>query len=128
MSGRQRTVQVYVDVDATGGPTIMGTLHAQSAGREEVFSFEYAPEWLRNEAAFAFDLRQRDCASGAQSKTKWHSRLESRGEFHLRPTHGLGELIFVRRARLKPCLRALPGQPDQQGDFISLEVPPAAGT
>ena len=33
----------------------MGTLHAQSSGRQEVFSFEYAPEWLVSEAAFAFD-------------------------------------------------------------------------
>jgi hypothetical protein len=56
MSGRQRSVQVYVDVDGTGGPTLMGTLHAQTAGRQEVFSFEYAPEWVGKEAAFAYDL------------------------------------------------------------------------
>ena len=55
MSGRQRSVQVYMDVDGAGGPARMGTLHAQSSGRQEVFSFEYAPEWLVSEAAFAFD-------------------------------------------------------------------------
>jgi serine/threonine-protein kinase HipA len=55
MSGRQRSVQVYVDADGTVGPVLMGTLHAQSSGRQEVFSFEYAPEWLASEAAFAFD-------------------------------------------------------------------------
>jgi serine/threonine-protein kinase HipA len=55
MSGRQRSVQVYVDTERMGGPKRMGTLHAQSSGRQEVFSFEYAPEWLASEAAFAFD-------------------------------------------------------------------------
>ena len=55
MSGGQKAVEVYVDLDGTGGPTHMGTLHAQSSGREEVFSFAYAREWLAGEQAFAFD-------------------------------------------------------------------------
>ena len=33
----------------------MGTLHAQSGGSQEIFSFEYDPEWLEREQAFAFD-------------------------------------------------------------------------
>jgi serine/threonine-protein kinase HipA len=52
MSSGQRSVLVYMDV---GGPAMMGTLHAQIAGRQELFSFEYSPEWLRTETAFAFD-------------------------------------------------------------------------
>ena len=48
-------MQVYVDAEGTGGPALMGVLHAQSSGRQEVFSFEYAAEWLASEAAFAFD-------------------------------------------------------------------------
>jgi len=52
MSSGQKPVQVYVDTD---GPARMGTLHAQIAGRQEIFSFEYAPEWLSKETAFAFD-------------------------------------------------------------------------
>src|ERR1700722_15036000 len=55
MSSGQRSVQVYVDADGTAGPAPMGTLHAQTAGRQEVFSFEYAPEGLGRETAFAFD-------------------------------------------------------------------------
>lgn len=46
MSGGQKAVEVYVDRDGTGGPAHMGTLHAQSSGREEVFSFAYALQWL----------------------------------------------------------------------------------
>jgi serine/threonine-protein kinase HipA len=53
MSGRQKAVDVYVE--GAGGPALMGTLHVQSGGREEVFSFTYAAEWLEKEEAFAFD-------------------------------------------------------------------------
>jgi serine/threonine-protein kinase HipA len=55
MSGRQRSVQIYVDTAETAGPVLMGTLYAQSGGGQEIFSFEYAPEWLGREQAFAFD-------------------------------------------------------------------------
>jgi serine/threonine-protein kinase HipA len=55
MSGRLKSVQVYVDQGGIGGPALMGTLHVQGAGRQDVFSFEYASEWLGKEAAFAFD-------------------------------------------------------------------------
>jgi serine/threonine-protein kinase HipA len=53
MSGRQKAVDVYVD--SGGSPAFMGTLHAQSGGREEVFSFTYDAEWLKKEEAFVFD-------------------------------------------------------------------------
>lgn len=55
MSGTQRSVQIYVDTAETAGPVLMGTLYAQSGGDQEIFSFEYAPEWLGREQAFAFD-------------------------------------------------------------------------
>ena len=45
MSGRQKTVQVYVDT-AAARPMLLGTLYAQSDGSQETFSFEYDPEWL----------------------------------------------------------------------------------
>jgi serine/threonine-protein kinase HipA len=55
MSGKQKSVQVYVDTDGTAGPVLMGTLYAQSGGGQEIFSFEYDPEWLETDQAFAFD-------------------------------------------------------------------------
>lgn len=55
MSGGQKAVEVYVDRYGTGDPAHMGTLHAQSSGREAVFSFAYAPEWLAGGQAFPFD-------------------------------------------------------------------------
>ena len=33
MSGRQKSVQVYVDAEGTGGLALMGVLHAQSSGQ-----------------------------------------------------------------------------------------------
>jgi hypothetical protein len=50
MSGRQKSVLVYIDAEGMGSPALMGTLHAQSSGRQEVFSFEYAPEWLASKS------------------------------------------------------------------------------
>ena len=55
MSGRQRSVLIYIDSEGMTGPAVMGTLHAQSSGSQEIFSFEYAREWLGREEAFAFD-------------------------------------------------------------------------
>jgi serine/threonine-protein kinase HipA len=56
MTSTQRSVQVYVDTAAVASePALMGTLHAQSGGSQEIFSFEYDPEWLGREQAFAFD-------------------------------------------------------------------------
>jgi serine/threonine-protein kinase HipA len=97
MSGRQRTVQVYVDVDGTGGPTLMGTLHAQSAGREEVFSFEYALEWLRDEAAFAFDP-DLQLLEGAQYPAQSRSNF---GIFLDSSPDRWGRLLMQRRENLR---------------------------
>jgi len=55
MSGKQKSVQVYVDAAETTGPVLMGKLYAQGGGSQEIFSFEYDPEWLEREQAFAFD-------------------------------------------------------------------------
>lgn len=96
MSGRQRSVQVYVDIDGAGGPVRMGTLHAQSSGRQEVFSFEYAPEWLRSEAAFAFDP-DLQLLEGAQYPA------QSRGNFGIfldSAPDRWGRLLMQRRENL----------------------------
>jgi serine/threonine-protein kinase HipA len=55
MSAKQKSVHVYVDSAGTAGPALMGTLYAQSGGSQEIFSFEYDPDWLGREQAFAFD-------------------------------------------------------------------------
>jgi hypothetical protein len=64
MSSGQKSVELHVDADGMDGPVLMGTLHAQIA-RQEIFSFEYAAEWLRRDAAFAFDpdLQLFECRS-----------------------------------------------------------------
>ena len=55
MSGKQKSVHVYIDTAGMTGPTLMGTLYVQSGGSQEIFSFEYDPEWLESEQAFVFD-------------------------------------------------------------------------
>ena len=75
----------------------MGTLHAQSAGREEVFSFEYAPEWLRNEAAFAFDP-DLQLLEGAQYPAQSRSNF---GIFLDSSPDRWGRLLMQRRENLR---------------------------
>jgi serine/threonine-protein kinase HipA len=97
MSGRQRSVQVYVDIDGAGGPVRMGVLHAQSSGRQEVFSFEYAPEWLRSEAAFAFDP-DLQLLEGAQYPAQSRSNF---GIFLDSAPDRWGRLLMQRRENLR---------------------------
>jgi serine/threonine-protein kinase HipA len=49
------TVQVWVDLHQFEQPVLMGTLHCQSSGAGEIFSFEYDPSWLKQPEVFAFD-------------------------------------------------------------------------
>jgi serine/threonine-protein kinase HipA len=97
MSGRQKSVQVYVDAEGPGGPALMGILHAQSSGRQEVFSFEYAPEWLASEAAFAFDP-DLQLLEGAQYPAQSRSNF---GIFLDSAPDRWGRLLMQRRENLR---------------------------
>lgn len=55
MSRRFDTVEVYADLERADRPILMGSLHRQSGGRGDVFSFEYAEPWLGAAEAFTFD-------------------------------------------------------------------------
>jgi serine/threonine-protein kinase HipA len=97
MSGRQKSVLVYVDAEGMGGSALMGTMHAQSSGRQEVFSFEYAPEWLASESAFAFDP-DLQLLEGAQYPA------QSRGNFGIfldSAPDRWGRLLMQRRENLR---------------------------
>ena len=52
---RFETVQVWLDLERFEQPVLMGTLHCQTSGTGEIFSFEYGREWLDREEAFVFD-------------------------------------------------------------------------
>ena len=97
MSSRQKSVLVYVDTEKMQGPALMGTLHAQSSGRQEVFSFAYSPEWLAHEAAFAFDP-DLQLLEGAQYPA------QSRGNFGIfldSAPDRWGRLLMQRRENLR---------------------------
>ncbi len=49
------TVEVYADLEKFDQPALMGNLHCQRSGKDELFSFEYTRMWLDQPAAFAFD-------------------------------------------------------------------------
>jgi serine/threonine-protein kinase HipA len=97
MRGRQKSVEVYVDMDGRGGPALMGRLHVQSAGRQEVFSFEYAPQWLESDAAFAFDPDLQLLAGAqypAQSRSNFGIFLDSAPD-------RWGRLLMQRKENLR---------------------------
>jgi serine/threonine-protein kinase HipA len=82
MSGRQRSVQVYVDT-AAAEPVLMGTLHAQSGDSKDTFSFAYDPEWLEREQTVAFhpDLPFNNFGLFLDSSPdRWGRLLMQRGE------------------------------------------------
>jgi serine/threonine-protein kinase HipA len=49
------SVQVVLDWEALGGPTVVGTLHMEMARGSPVFSFEYDPAWLQDHRSVALD-------------------------------------------------------------------------
>ena len=51
----QRAIEVWADWAGMGRPQRVGTLYATPARGKEIFSFEYAPEWLRSEYAQGLD-------------------------------------------------------------------------
>src|SRR5271168_3396575 len=82
MSGRERSVQVYVDT-AAAEPVLMGTLHAQSGDSKDTFSFAYEPEWPEREQTVAFhpDLRFNNVGLFLDSSPdRWGRLLMQRGE------------------------------------------------
>ena len=95
MSGRQRSVEVFVD--SVGGPARMGTLHAQSSGRQDVFSFAYTPEWLAGEDVFAFDP-DLQLLAGAQYPAQKRNNF---GIFLDSAPDRWGRLLMQRRENLR---------------------------
>lgn len=55
MSRGMDTVEVHADPEWLDGIQRMGWLRCQHGGKGEIFSFEYAPEWLALSEKFAFD-------------------------------------------------------------------------
>jgi serine/threonine-protein kinase HipA len=55
MMPRFDTVQVYVDLEHSGLPAIMGELHCRQSRTGEIFSFNYDETWLARPEVFAFD-------------------------------------------------------------------------
>jgi serine/threonine-protein kinase HipA len=114
MSGRQKSVLVCVDAEGMGGPALMGTLHAQSSGRQEVFSFEYAPEWLANESAFAFDP-DLQLLEGAQYPAQSRSNF---GIFLDSAPDRWGRLLMQRRENLRARQELRPARRLTDWDYL----------
>jgi serine/threonine-protein kinase HipA len=92
----------------------MGTLYAQSSGRQEVFSFEYAPEWLRSDAAFAFD-------PDLQLLERAQYPAQSRGNFGIfldSAPDRWGRLLMQRRENLRARQEQRPARRLTEWDYL----------
>jgi serine/threonine-protein kinase HipA len=112
MSGRQKSVEIYADLH--GAAARMGTLYAQSSGRQEVFSFEYAAEWLRSDAAFAFDP-DLQLLEGAQYPAQSRSNF---GIFLDSAPDRWGRLLMQRRENLRARHEQRPARRLSEWDFL----------
>ena len=54
---RDDPLYVYADWQGLGGPTLIGKLYRSIVRGEEVLSFEYEPDWLKNAEPFLLDPR-----------------------------------------------------------------------
>ncbi len=54
-SSQRDSIEVVLDADFLASPTLVGTLFRASGHGNEVFSFRYHPDWLRNSSAVAID-------------------------------------------------------------------------
>lgn len=50
-----KTIYVYADWKGINDPTLIGVLAAESLRGKEIFSFEYADEWLKSSQPFSLD-------------------------------------------------------------------------
>ena len=51
----QRQIRVYADWAGLSETSLMGILYATPSRGKEIFSFEYAPDWLNSSEAFVLD-------------------------------------------------------------------------
>lgn len=55
MAEQKKSIYVYGDWENLNGPKLIGTLFSQSLKNKEIFSFEYNPAWLKENAISFFD-------------------------------------------------------------------------
>ena len=56
MAEQKKSIYVYGDWENLNGPKLIGTLFSQSLKNKEIFSFEYNPAWLKENAISFFGL------------------------------------------------------------------------
>ena len=55
MAAENKTILVYADWEEIGHPVLMGNLVSKHIRGKEIFSFEYAAEWLASAHAAVID-------------------------------------------------------------------------
>jgi serine/threonine-protein kinase HipA len=147
MIATSKTAHVYADWLESKVPVLMGQLNAQSIRGKEVFSFEYAPEWLKSGSAQMLDpdmqfypgrqyVDSGKCNFGIfldSSPDRWGRQLMRRREAMRAAREGrtarpLTELDYLLEVYDDSRMGALRFKLDESGGFVShdaeLHVPP----
>ncbi len=70
----QKAIQVYAHWQGMAEPVLMGTLYASPSRGKEIFSFEYADDWLKSPYALMLDL-ELGLFSGPQYAREGHDNF-----------------------------------------------------
>ena len=147
MNSEPQKILVYADWIGLDQPTLMGRIFSDSIRGKEIFSFEFAPEWLKSGMAFYLDSDLRDYA-GRQypgrsrnafgvfldsSPDRWGRHLIIRREAirarkENRAVRRLAESDYLLGLHDFTRMGALRFKIDESGDFLSndsdLPAPP----
>jgi len=147
MSNASKTIYVYANCPDLEAPVIMGYLNAQSIRGKEIFSFEFAPDWLQLRSARMLDpdlqfYPGRQYADSGKSNfgifldsspDRWGRQLMRRREAirarrEARPVRQLLELDYLLEVHDTTRMGALRFKLDKSGDFVNhdseLPAPP----
>jgi len=141
MSDSSKDIYVYADWQELKSPLFMGCLHSQYTRGKEVFSFEFAPEWLKQGSALLLDpdllLYAGRQYSGSVKKAfgifmdsspdRWGRQLIRRREAiqaraEMRPLRSLAETDYLLGLHDATRMGALRFKLDKAGEFLSNEM------
>ncbi len=147
MSNASKTIYVYANWQELEAPAIMGCLNAQSIRGKEIFSFEFAPDWLKLKSARMLDpdlqfYPGRQYADSCKSNfgifldsspDRWGRQLMRRREAirarrENRPVRQLTESDYLLEVHDVTRMGALRFKLDETGEFVNhdseLPAPP----
>jgi serine/threonine-protein kinase HipA len=110
----QKAIYIFADWDGLDGPQWMGTLLAAPSRGKEIFSFQYAPEWLKSGNVSGLDPRLR-LLPGPQYPHKDHANF---GIFLDSSPDRWGRTLMARREAQRARAEGRPERRLLESDYL----------